>query len=71
MMERVGAKRWISRIMVTWGLLSAGMAFVTTAEQFYVMRFLLGAAEAGFFLVFFSISATGSHPHSVDVPFRC
>ncbi|ALU88302.1 major facilitator superfamily MFS_1 protein [Herbaspirillum rubrisubalbicans M1] len=48
-MERVGAKRWISRIMVTWGLLSAGMAFVTTAEQFYVMRFLLGAAEAGFF----------------------
>lgn len=49
MMERVGAKRWISRIMVTWGLLSAGMAFVTTAEQFYVMRFLLGAAEAGFF----------------------
>ncbi|WP_343743046.1 MFS transporter [Herbaspirillum huttiense] len=48
-MERVGAKRWISRIMVTWGLLSAGMAFVTTAEQFYVVRFLLGAAEAGFF----------------------
>jgi D-galactonate transporter len=48
-MDRVGARRWISRIMITWGILSAGMAFVTTAEQFYIMRFLLGVAEAGFF----------------------
>jgi MFS family permease len=48
-MARVGARRWISRIMITWGLLSAGMMFVTTANQFYVMRFLLGVAEAGFF----------------------
>jgi len=48
-LERVGARRWIARIMITWGVLSAGMAFVTSANQFYVMRFLLGVAEAGFF----------------------
>src|SRR6185437_10355782 len=45
---RVGARRWIARIMVTWGLISAGMMFVTTPTSFYVMRFLLGVAEAGF-----------------------
>ncbi|GAB7537964.1 MFS transporter [Burkholderia sp. 22PA0106] len=49
MLLRVGPRRWIARIMVTWGLLSAGMMFVHTATQFYVMRFLLGVAEAGFF----------------------
>lgn len=48
-LHRVGARRWIARIMVTWGLLSAAMMFVTSAEMFYVMRFLLGVAEAGFF----------------------
>ena len=46
---RVGARRWIARIMVTWGLISAGMMFVRTPTSFYVMRFLLGVAEAGFF----------------------
>ena len=46
---RFGARRWIARIMLTWGLLAAGMMFVKTPTQFYVMRFLLGAAEAGFF----------------------
>ncbi|MBU9178742.1 MFS transporter [Burkholderia gladioli] len=46
---RVGPRRWIARIMVTWGFLSAGMMFVHTPLQFYVMRFLLGVAEAGFF----------------------
>ncbi len=45
---RVGARRWIARIMVTWGLISAGMMFVTTPTSFYIMRFLLGVAEAGF-----------------------
>ncbi|WP_133645530.1 MFS transporter [Paraburkholderia flava] len=45
---RVGARRWIARIMVTWGIISAGMMFVTTPTSFYVMRFLLGVAEAGF-----------------------
>jgi D-galactonate transporter len=46
---RVGPRRWIARIMVTWGLISAGMMFVRTPVEFYVMRFLLGVAEAGFF----------------------
>lgn len=49
LLARVGARRWIARIMVTWGLLAAGMMFVRTPMQFYVMRLLLGAAEAGFF----------------------
>ena len=49
MLQRVGARRWIARIMVSWGMVSAAMAFVWNVESFYVMRFLLGAAEAGFF----------------------
>ncbi|WP_341989873.1 MFS transporter [Azorhizobium sp. AG788] len=47
-MEKVGARLWICRIMVTWGLLSAATAFVTGPTSFYVVRFLLGVAEAGF-----------------------
>ncbi|UCZ74652.1 MFS transporter [Dickeya zeae] len=47
-LQRVGARLWIARIMISWGLLSAGTLFVTTPGQFYVLRFLLGAAEAGF-----------------------
>ncbi len=49
LLVRFGARRWIARIMLTWGLLAAGMMFVRTPLQFYVMRFLLGLAEAGFF----------------------
>jgi D-galactonate transporter len=48
MLLRIGARRWIARIMVTWGLISAAMMYVSTPESFYVMRFLLGVAEAGF-----------------------
>lgn len=48
-MEKFGARIWIARIMITWGLLSAGTAFVHSENTLYVMRFLLGAAEAGFF----------------------
>ncbi len=48
-LHRVGARRWIARIMITWGLISASTAFVQGANSLYVMRFLLGAAEAGFF----------------------
>ena len=48
-LARVGARAWIARIMISWGILSAGMAFVSSPMQFYVMRFLLGVAEAGFF----------------------
>ncbi|KOC88408.1 MFS transporter [Winslowiella iniecta] len=47
-MTRVGARIWIARIMITWGIVSTGMAFVHSANQLYVMRFLLGMAEAGF-----------------------
>jgi MFS transporter, ACS family, tartrate transporter len=47
--EKWGARRWLSRIMVTWGIVSVGMAFVHTEHQFYTLRFLLGLAEAGFF----------------------
>ena len=49
MLARVGAGLWIARIMLTWGVVSAAMAFVEDATTFYVLRFLLGAAEAGFF----------------------
>ena len=48
-LARVGARLWIARIMITWGLVSAGMMFVHSAAAFYALRFLLGAAEAGFF----------------------
>jgi len=47
-LEKVGARIWICRIMVTWGLISAATAFVTEPGHFYILRFLLGAAEAGF-----------------------
>ena len=48
-LHRVGARLWIARIMVVWGCVSSAMMFVHTPTAFYVMRFLLGAAEAGFF----------------------
>ncbi len=47
--ERWSARKWICRIMVTWGFMAAATAFVTTPLQFYIVRFLLGVAEAGFF----------------------
>jgi D-galactonate transporter len=49
LLQKVGARVWIARIMITWGVLSAGFMFVQTEMQFYVMRFLLGLAEAGFY----------------------
>jgi sugar phosphate permease len=49
MLHRVGAGRWIARIMVSWAVLSAAMMFVNSALSFYIVRFLLGVAEAGFF----------------------
>lgn len=48
-LHRVGARVWIARIMITWGVLSMAMMFVTGPWSFYVLRFLLGVAEAGFF----------------------
>jgi MFS transporter, ACS family, tartrate transporter len=55
LLERVGARKWIARIMFTWGVLSGGMAFVVGERSFYLMRLLLGVAEAGFFpgVIFF------------------
>src|SRR2546429_607138 len=47
--EHWSARKWIARIMVTWGLLAIGMGFIKTPMQFYIVRFFLGAAEAGFF----------------------
>jgi len=49
LLHRLGARLWMCRIMVTWGLISAAMAFAYTETTFYVLRFLLGVAEAGFF----------------------
>ncbi len=48
-MERVGARLWMARILVTWGLISSSMMFVSGVRSFYLLRFLLGVAEAGFF----------------------
>jgi MFS family permease len=48
-LHRVGARKWIARIMITWGALAVAMMFVQTPTSFYVIRFLLGVAEAGFF----------------------
>ncbi|WP_083211861.1 MFS transporter [Burkholderia sp. CCA53] len=49
LLHRIGARIWIARIMITWAILSAAVMFVRTPASFYVLRFLLGAAEAGFF----------------------
>jgi len=49
LVEKWSARKWICRIMVTWGILAAATAFVKTPFQFYAVRFLLGLAEAGFF----------------------
>jgi sugar phosphate permease len=48
-LAKVGARRWIARIMITWGIVSSATMFVRSVEAFYVVRFLLGLAEAGFF----------------------
>ena len=48
-LHRVGARRWIARIAISWGVIAAAMAFVRTPTSLYVVRFLLGAAEAGLF----------------------
>jgi len=49
LLNRVGARMWIARIMITWGVLSACFVFVETSTSFYILRFLLGVAEAGFY----------------------
>jgi D-galactonate transporter len=49
LLHRVGARMWIARIMITWGILSGCFMFVETPTSFYILRFLLGVAEAGFY----------------------
>src|SRR6195952_2787776 len=49
LLQRFGARAWLTRIMLTWGVVAMAMAFVKGETSFYVLRFLLGAAEAGFF----------------------
>jgi MFS transporter, ACS family, tartrate transporter len=66
---RFGARRWIARIMLTWGLLAMGMMFVKTPPQFYAMRFVLGIAEAGFFpgIMFYMLQWFPANLHSRTV----
>lgn len=49
LLHRVGARVWIARIMISWGLVSASFMFIRTPASFYILRFILGVAEAGFF----------------------
>src|SRR6202167_5849980 len=63
-LQRVGARLWIARIMITWGIIAAAMMFVRGKGSFYLLRFLLGAAEAGFFpgiLLYFTYWVPASH----------
>jgi ACS family tartrate transporter-like MFS transporter len=63
-MEKVGARLWIARIMISWGLLAAATAFVTGTNSFAVLRFLLGVAEAGFLpglILYFTYWLPGYH----------
>jgi sugar phosphate permease len=62
-LEKFGASRWIARIMVTWGIISALMALVSGVWSFYAFRFLLGVAEAGFFPGIIFISPIGTRPN--------
>lgn len=59
LMTKFGARKWISRIMISWGIISGLTAFVTTPAQFYAVRFALGVAEASFFRAWRGISASG------------
>jgi ACS family tartrate transporter-like MFS transporter len=59
LLYRFGARRWLARIMLTWGVLAIGMMFVKTPTQFYMMRFLLGWRSLAFFQAQSSISRSG------------
>jgi len=68
-LHKYGARRWIARIMMTWGLLSAAMMFVETPMSFYLLRFLIGIAEAGFFpgIIFYLTTWFPSHRRGVMI----
>lgn len=64
LMHRIGARVWMCRIMVTWGLIAAAMMFAHSATSFYALRFLLGVAEAGFFpgvILYLTYWVPGAH----------
>ena len=69
-MEKVGARLWIARIMITWGLLAGATALVTGSTSFAVVRFLLGVAEAGFFPGSSCISPIGFRAATMPASFR-
>lgn len=60
LMERFGAKVWLTRIMISWGVVATAMAFVDSVEMFYALRFLLGVAEAASSRPSSTTSAAGS-----------
>jgi MFS transporter, ACS family, tartrate transporter len=71
-LHRVGARFWIGRIMITWGLISLAMAFIRGPSSFYVLRFLLGLAEAGFFpgiILYLSYWFPSNHRSAVTAMF--
>jgi len=70
-LERVGARRWIARVMVSWGLVSGAFAFINGPTSFFILRFLLGLAEAGFFpgmILYFTYWFPPSHRARIARP---
>src|ERR1700757_3932629 len=71
-LHKVGARFWIGRVMITWGLVSIAMAFTRGPISFYVLRFLLGLAEAGFFpgiILYLSYWFPSNHRSAVTAMF--
>ena len=71
-LHRVGARFWIGRVLITWGIVSVAMAFTRGPLSFYVLRFLLGLAEAGFFpgiILYISYWFPSSHRSAVTAWF--
>ena len=70
-LHKFGARIWIARIMISWGLVATAMGFITDATSFYALRFALGVAEADSSLASSSISPTGSRRQSAPASCRC
>lgn len=71
MLAKIGARRWIAGIMVVWGIASTCTMFATSPETLYVLRMLVGIAEAGFLPGIWSISPGGSRRITAPAPTRC
>ena len=69
-LHRFGARIWIARIMISWGIVATAMALIVGEMSFYALRFLLGVAEAGFFPGSSSTSPTGSRAKSAPASSR-